>query len=96
MAYRGPSIDHSVLSPNGRISKRASAAKMAIEHAKLFDGLTVTPAPPATSKPSRIVRLQGELVMLRERAAAGDRPRFHNRRADLCERLIGQLQIEAA
>ncbi len=31
-----PSIDHGVLSPSGRVSKRARKAKLAIEHAKLF------------------------------------------------------------
>lgn len=34
--YRGPSIDHSLLSPNGHISKRARAAAMKKEADKLF------------------------------------------------------------
>lgn len=31
-----PSIDHSILSPSGRVSKRARKAALAREHARLF------------------------------------------------------------
>lgn len=96
MAYSGPTIDHSVLSPNGRVSKRARAAKMAIEHAKLFEGVELAPPPAPPTKADRLARLQRELINLRARAAAGERARYHTRQADLCERLIAQLKAEAA
>lgn len=50
MAMTWPSIDHSLLSPNGRISKRARAAALKREHVRLFppgywESLTARPQP---------------------------------------------------
>lgn len=80
-----PSIDHSLLSPSGRMSDRARKAAMKREAAKLFDGVNTSPRlPPQPTKRERLLR---EAAQCRDFAARGMRPRAFIKQAELCERL---------
>lgn len=84
--YRGPSIDHTLLSPSGRCSKRARDAAMKREAAKLFppgffDKPTPTPEEQARQKADGL-RLAAKT--LRELAARGmNRHRYTHEAAKL-------------
>lgn len=73
-----PSIDHTILSPSGRVSKRARAAALARETARLF--------PPGTfgdGRPKQCERTQDlrYAAFLRELAERGVGPRKHRKEA---------------
>lgn len=84
-----PAIDHGGLSPSGRVSKRARAAWLAREAARLFPpGTFADPKRPETAaeKRVRILRTAAELRALAER---GMKPRAYRREAE-------RLEAEAA
>lgn len=84
-----PSIDHSLLSPSGRMSKRARAAAMERERVKLFGKEGLQPAP--TRQPSERQRLLWRLRDLRSWVAAGMRPRVFGREIAQIEARLTEL-----
>lgn len=81
-----PSIDHSLLSPSGRMSKRARAAALKREGERLF--------PPGTFESTKtgdqirrekIASLRRTALELRQLAARGMSPRKHAKAADALE-----------
>lgn len=85
--YRGPSIDHSLISPSGRMSKRARAAALRREAARLFPPGTLDRSP--TPQPSEAERLRAHAGRLEELAARGMSPRRYRR-------LAAEARAEAA
>lgn len=87
--YRGPSIDHSLISPSGRMSKRARAAAMKREAARLFpdDGVQRLQLP--TPQPAEAERLRAHAARLEDLAARGMSPRRYRR-------LAAEARAEAA
>jgi len=84
-----PAIDHGGLSPSGRVSKRARAAWIAREAARLFPpGTFADPKRPETTDEKR-VRLLRTAAQLRDLAASGMSPRKFAREA-------ARLEAEAA
>lgn len=85
-----PSIDHSILSPSGRVSKKARQAAMAREAARLFPpGYWDRPEP--TEQEQRSAdreRLLRSAANLRDLAARGMSSRKFNKAAE-------QMEIEA-
>lgn len=79
-----PSIDHSILSPSGRISKRAEKAAKARATLELFgpNGL----ARPRAEQPTESESLLRQAAELRELAARGMHPRSYIRKAEELER----------
>ena len=78
-----PSIDHGILSPSGRVSKRGRKAKLAIEHAKLFppgywDKPVLTPAQEAAQAALQQRRHASRLTAL---AIRGMHPRKYKKEA---------------
>ena len=101
--YNGPPIDHSILSPDGHISKRARAAYIAKHQAEVqrwFDAKY----PPPTAEESAIAERGAEIRSLerhrdtlRDMAARGMSTRKFNRAADKIEEKITALrQIKEA
>lgn len=68
-----PSIDHSLLSPSGRMSARARKAAIAREAIRLFPPGTF---PPAAAQ-DKALALRRHAVTLRELASRGMSPRKH-------------------
>ena len=62
-----PSIDHSLISPNGRISKRARKAAMVREYKKLFPEGLPAPTCAQPSERERLLREANELDALANR-----------------------------
>lgn len=90
--YRGPSIDHSLLSPSGRCSKRARAAAEKREAARLFPpGYWDTPAPTAEAK-QQAERLRRTAQTLRDLAARGMKRRKYTAEASKLEAEANQLE----
>ena len=89
--YRGPSIDHSLISPNGHMSKRARAAALKREGERLFAGVELNPATP---QPKESETLLAHAARLRELAARGMQVRKYTREADKAEARAKQLQAE--
>jgi hypothetical protein len=85
--YRGPSIDHSLLSPSGRMSKRARAAAMKRETERLFAG--VGDLRGTVAQPSERARLLHWAKELRIMAARGMSVRKFTREAE-------KLEVQAA
>ena len=81
--YTGPSIDHTILSPSGRCSKRARDAAMKREAAKLFPpGFWDKPA----STPEDLAKQKADVLRrtaktLRDLAARGMNCRRYTREA---------------
>lgn len=94
MAGNWPSIDHGLLSPSGSMSKRARAAAMAREHARLFDGVDLTPRLPP--QPSKAESLRRQARDLRDLAARGMRKRAGIKQAEQCEAEAARLEAESA
>ena len=71
--YTGPSIDHTILSPSGRCSKRARDAAMKREAAKLFPpGFWDKPVPtPEEQAKNKADGLRRTAKTLRDLAARG-------------------------
>jgi len=78
-----PSIDHTILSPSGRVSKRARKAALEREAARLFPPGTF--APPVKSADDvmrdQIAALRRSAMNLRDLAARGMSPRKFLREA---------------
>ena len=76
-----PSVDHSLLSPSGRMSKRARKAANDRETKRLFgpNGLAYPGLPPQPPKRDAMLRVAKEL---RELAARGFHPKRHTKEAD--------------
>ena len=77
-----PSIDHSFLSPSGRVSKRARKAAQEITRHELFgDGLPY----PTCKQPTDRERLLQHAARLRDLAERGMRPKAFIREAEALE-----------
>ena len=91
MPYDGPSIDHSILSPCGRISKRAKAAYMARHDAEVAAWWAAKyPAPSEAEKAreaatARVKSLRATAANLRDLAARGMTPRKFTKAATAIE-----------
>lgn len=83
-SHNWPSIDHSTLSPSGRTSKRARAAALKREAARLFPpGIwDRDPLTPAQILEKRIVVLRRRAASLFDLAARGMRTKRYRREAD--------------
>lgn len=81
--YKGPSIDHSLLSPSGRCSKRARNAAMKREAAKLFPpGFWDKPTPtPEEQAKKKAENLRHTAQILRDLAERGMNTRKYAREA---------------
>jgi len=83
-----PSIDHSLLSPNGRMSKRARKAALAREAKKLFDGIDLNPK---VKQPSEKEKLLRDAKMWRGLSDRGMGRKKYARLADEAERKAALL-----
>ena len=92
--YRGPACDHTILSPSGRASKRARAAALAREAARLFPpGYWALAEPtPAEATAARVLALRRSAATLRELAGRGMAPRKHTRAAEALEAEAAALE----
>ena len=84
-----PACDHSGLSPSGRVSKRARAAWLAREAARLFPPGTFADTRRPENADEKRVRLLRTAAELRALADRGMKPRAHRRAAE-------RLEAEAA
>ena len=86
--YKGPSCDHGLLSPSGKMSKRARKAAEKRLFEKLFprdefpNGIPVNQLPKQPTKKERLLRQATEL---RELASRGMKPRAYAKKADELE-----------
>ena len=88
-----PSIDHTMLSPSGKVSKRARRAALAREHSRLFPpGFWDKPECTNTDR-AKTLRLSAQ--NLRELAARGMKPKSYLREADRLEDEANELEGEA-
>ena len=89
-----PAIDHSLLSPSGKMSKRGRAAALAREAARLFPpGYWDEPEPTAEAiRQADILRLRRHAATLRELAQRGMSVRKHTRAAEALEREAAALE----
>ena len=78
-----PAIDHSLLSPSGRMSKRARAAAIKREGERLFKGVGNLKG--STPQPSKREQLLRQAARLHELAARGMKPRAYLKEAMKCE-----------
>ena len=83
-----PSIDHSILSPSGHVSKRARDAAMAREAARLFPEGSNFLAP-QVQQPTEAERLRRHAAELRGLAERGMKPRAY-------AKLASELEAKAA
>ena len=84
-----PSVDHSLLSPSGRMSKRARRAALERTRRELFgDGITLRKLTPDVSAQA----WRHRAAMFRDLAARGLKPRAHLKEAERCERLAIQAE----
>ena len=81
-----PSIDHSILSPSGRVSKRARKAALEREAKILFAGIDLNPPIPQPTKAEALRRQANQLLEL---AARGMKPIAYKR---LAAKLIKQAE----
>lgn len=89
-----PSIDHSLLSPNGRMSKRARKAAMDREAKRLFEGVTSLTGE-YTQEQINEQKRQHNLnyaAFLRDLAAKGMNPKKHLKLAIQLEAEAEQLK----
>lgn len=91
-----PRIDHSLLSPSGRMSKRARAAAMERERVKLFgeQGLQSRAIQNKPSSADRIIQLTAEAKRCRDFVANGYRTRAFTKQAEECAAEIARLTAE--
>lgn len=84
-----PSIDHSILSPSGRVSKRSRAAAMERTRVELFgpEGLQRAPVP----QPSKRERLIQRLTLIEGLAANGMHPRAFKKEAAIIRAQLAEL-----
>lgn len=92
--YRGPSVDHSLLSPSGRVSKAARKAADARETARLFPpGYWDEPArDEATTAREKAATLRRAAANLRDLAARGMSARRFTREAEKLEAQAAALE----
>lgn len=83
-----PSIDHSLLSPNGKVSKRARKAALERARRELFGNGW---EPPQAAKPDEIEAMKQSAQDLRDLAKRGMRPRAHLKKAEEIERAISDM-----
>lgn len=91
--YRGPAIDHTLLSPSGRASKRARTALERVEHERLFAGVDLKGSAPQPTKREKLLR---HAAILRELADRGFRPKYHRKHAAIAEAQAETLATEVA
>lgn len=84
-----PSIDHSLISPSGRMSKRARAAALERERVKLFGEAGLQRSGP--KQPSERQRLMYRLRDVRAWHAAGMHPRSFAKEIKMLEARIAGL-----
>jgi hypothetical protein len=84
--YRGPTIDHGLLSPSGKVSKRARKAFLDREVARLFDGCDLDPAVPQPSERDRLLAHAARLRDMADRGMSSKRYR----------RLAAEAEAQAA
>jgi hypothetical protein len=90
MKSNWPSIDHTILSPSGRASKRARKAALDREAARLFPpGIFPQPQPETTEQ--RKARLLHSAQELRILASRGMSPRKFPKAAEKLEREAAKL-----
>ena len=83
-----PSIDHSILSPSGRVSKRARNAALERTRRELFgDGLPYPTCPQPTERECLLRQARN----LRDLAARGMKPRAFTKEANILERMAALL-----
>ena len=88
-----PCLDHGILSPSGRISKRAREAALERARKKLFgDGKKIEPPAPDYSREAWLHRAKE----FRALAARGMKPRRHIKEAERCERLAAEAPLRLA
>lgn len=89
-----PCVDHSILSPSGRCSKRARDAAMKREEARLFPpGFWDPPAKSeAQFRDDKIASLERQVKELRALASRGMQVRAFTRAADRFEEQLAQLK----
>ena len=96
--YKGPAIDHSLISPNGRISKRTKAAAIkrhAAESKAWFDEKHPQPTDAEKAESKRLATIKAlthHAERLEAFAANGYRVRFHNNHAAKVRAEIESLQ----
>ena len=84
MSYQGPGVDHSLISPNGRISKRSLEAAQERTRQALFGGGLAYPSCRQPSEREYYLRKASEF---RDLAARGVNPRKHTKEAERMESL---------
>jgi len=82
-----PAIDHTILSPSGKVSRRAREQALRREHDRLFPPGFWTPTEPdeAKKRADRAATLRRSAQNLRDLAARGMSPRKFAREADSLE-----------
>jgi len=91
--YKGQSIDHSLISPSGRMSKRARKAAIEREAKTLFAGIDLNPPIPQPTEAERLRRWAAELRALAEQ---GMKPSAYAKKAAALEAQAEQLQNNCA
>jgi hypothetical protein len=93
--YRGPSIDHSVLSPSGRVSKAARNAAFKREAARLFpEGFWDPPEKTAAEQArEKAESLRRSAANLRQLAARGMSTKKFTREATRMEAEAAALEV---
>jgi hypothetical protein len=95
MAQR-PTIDHGVLSPSGRVSKRARKAALERETAKLFPDRFWDDVHSDEQAKQKVIDAHRQAAsQLRELAARGMSPRKHTREAARLEQLAADLEAQS-
>lgn len=84
-AYEGPGVDHTLLSPSGRVSKRARKAADERTRRELFGPGSGFEGWGEIKQPSDRERLLTQATRLRELAARGMSPRKYTREAERLE-----------
>lgn len=93
MSYQGPGVDHSLISPNGRMSKRSKVLAQERTRRALFgDGLAF-PSCPQPSDKEYYLRKAAEF---RDLAARGVQSRRHLREAERMEALAKECDNDRA
>jgi hypothetical protein len=93
-----PSIDHTILSPSGRVSRRAREAALNREAERLFPpGYWDAPEPtPEEKRAAEILRLRRHAANLRDLAARGMSRRRFTAEAESAESKAAALDKEAS
>lgn len=89
-----PAMDHSILSPSGRCSKRARAAALKREGERLFPpGFWDPPAKsPAQFRDEQVAALERQAARLRDLAARGMQVRAFTKQAERIDQQIADIK----